>query len=278
MSDKPKGCDELIIEDLQVFANHGVYPEETKLGQKFLITMHLYMDTLQHGEIDDLNHMVDYGRVCSFVSEYMKKNTFKLIESAAEQTAAAVLREWPVLKGLTLELKKPWAPVGLPLGCVSVRISRYWHKAYVALGSNIGDREQHLRNALGKLHVNSNCRVGKMSKIIETKPFGGVEQDDFLNACLELYTLLTPAELLKTLHHIENYEGRKRDVHWGPRTLDLDLLFYDDEIISTPDLTVPHPGIPERDFVLRPMAEIAPALRHPVLGKTISELLAALEK
>ena len=112
-----------------------------------------------------------------------------------------------------------------------------------------------------------------MSKYLVTEPYGGVEQDEFLNGVLRLRTLLTPEELLDRLHELEAEANRERLIHWGPRTLDLDILFYDNEIIDTPDLHIPHIDMQNRDFVLKPMDEIAPHYRHPVLNKTIHQLL-----
>ena len=120
------------------------------------------------------------------------------------------------------------------------------------------------------------CRVEKLSSYLVTKPYGGVEQDDFLNACLMLKTLLSPEELLARLHEIEQAAHRERIIHWGPRTLDLDILLYDDLILETEDLVIPHPGMHLRDFVLKPLREIAPNKRHPIFQKTVAQMLAEL--
>ena len=112
--------------------------------------------------------------------------------------------------------------------------------------------------------------------MIETEPYGGVEQDNFLNGCLELETLLTPYELLDVLHKAEQQEKRERLIHWGPRTLDMDLLFYDDLIQDDPVLVLPHPEIQKRTFVLEPLAQIAPYLVHPLLHKRVKDLLEEL--
>ena len=178
--------DEIHIENLEFYARHGVFPEETKLGQKFIISLVMYTNTRGAGEKDDLELSVDYGAVSHFITEYMQKNTFKLIEAAAENLARELLLRYPLLEGVDLELKKPWAPVGLPLEYVSVKISRCWHKAYLGLGSNMGDKKGYLDYAVKRLNEENGCKVEKVSDYLVTEPYGGVEQDDFLNACLLL--------------------------------------------------------------------------------------------
>lgn len=120
--------------------------------------------------------------------------------------------------------------------------------------------------------------VEKVSGYLVTEPYGGVEQDEFLNGVLRVRTLLSPEDLLDRLHILEQAADRKRIVHWGPRTLDLDILFYDNEIIDTEELHVPHIDMENRDFVLKPMVEIAPYFRHPVLNQTMSQLLKKLDE
>ena len=273
--------DEIQIRDLEVFANHGVFPEETRLGQKFLLSLTMYTDTRKAGTGDCLEDSIDYGAVSHFMTDYMKQHTWKLIEAAAEHLAEELLLRYPLLKGVTLELKKPWAPVGLPLDTVAVKITRFWHRAYLGLGSNLGDKETYLNQAVKALDETRGCQVEKVSSYLVTEPYGGVEQDDFLNACLCLKTYLSPEELLRRLHEIEQDAHRERIIRWGPRTLDLDILLYDDLILETEDLILPHMDMENREFVLKPLSEIAPNLRHPILHKTMRQLadqLAAKEK
>ena len=268
--------DEIKIRNLEIFANHGVFPEENKLGQKFVVSCTLYLDTRKAGKGDSLEDSVHYGLVAQLIKKEMENHTFALIECVAEHLADIILDFDEKIREVEIEVKKPWAPVGLPLETVSVKIRRFWHTAYIALGSNLGDKQAYLDNAVRELEENENCQVKKVSSYLVTEPYGGVEQDDFLNACLELRTLLDPQELLDELHRVEQLAHRERLIHWGPRTLDLDLLLYDDEVFETDTLIVPHVEMQLRDFVLRPMAEIAPNLRHPVLKKTMTELLRAL--
>ncbi len=264
--------DKIKIRNLEVFANHGIFPEENTLGQKFVISLTLYTDTRPAGKADDLLQSIHYGEVSQYAADFMKNHTYKLIETAAEKLAEGLLLDTPNLQAVTVELKKPWAPVGLPLDMVSVEITRSWHTAYIALGANMGEEKKYLDEAVKALDETEGCRVMKVADYIRTKPYGGVEQEDFLNSALKLETLLTPEELLEELHRIEAAAGRERIIRWGPRTLDLDIIFYDDLIMDTEDLHIPHVEMHLRDFVLIPMNQIAPYMRHPVLNKTVAQL------
>lgn len=268
-----KTADTIKIMNLEVYAKHGVFPEENKLGQKFLVSAVLFTDTRRAGKSDDLTASIHYGEVCQFIDTFLRNHTFQLIERVAESLAETLLVNIPLLQKVQIEVKKPWAPIGLPLETVSVEIERQWHTAYIALGSNMGDSKKYLDDAAAQLNGLENTNVTKCSKHYVTPPYGVTDQDDFLNACLELRTLYTPEELLEELHHIEQKAGRERIVHWGPRTLDLDIIFYDDLILETEDLCIPHVEMHKRKFVLEPLHEIAPYKRHPVYGKTVREML-----
>lgn len=270
--------DKIHIKNLEVFARHGVFPEENALGQKFVVSAVLHTSTRAAGKTDDLTKSIHYGEVSQFVTEFMEQNTFKLLETVAERLAEELLLRTEHLEKVSLEIKKPWAPVGLPLETVSVEIERGWHTAYIALGSNLGDKEANLRLGVEGLRSIRGCRVEAVSDFLVTVPYGGVEQDDFLNGAMKIRTLLTPHELLERLHEIEQEAKRERVVRWGPRTLDLDILLYDDLILDEEDLHIPHIEMYKRDFVLKPLCQIAPYARHPVYNRTAAELLADLER
>jgi 2-amino-4-hydroxy-6-hydroxymethyldihydropteridine diphosphokinase len=146
--------------------------------------------------------------------------------------------------------------------------------AYLSLGSNIGDREAHLRDALARLQREG--RLIAVSSFYETEPVEVTDQAWFLNCAVGLETSVPPPELMRSLLRIEQEMGRKRIQKKGPRTIDIDILLFGDAVVNTPELTIPHPAMHERRFVLEPLAEIAPDARHPVLKKTIRELREAL--
>lgn len=144
--------------------------------------------------------------------------------------------------------------------------------AYIGIGSNLGRREENCEKAISLLTAYG-ISVIKRSSMIETRPWGVTEQPDFINMAIEIETVLKPEELLHLLKKIEIEAGRQPAYRWGPRALDLDILLYDDLVMKTPELDIPHPHIAEREFVLRPLAEIAPEMIHPVIQKNIRELL-----
>ena len=143
--------------------------------------------------------------------------------------------------------------------------------AYVGLGSNQGDRCAYLESGVRQLESDPGVRIVATSSVYETPPVGYLPQPHFLNAVAAIETELAPAQLLRILRIVEDGHGRQRQIRWGPRTLDLDLLIHGNEIIETEELTVPHPHLTARCFVLVPLCEIAPHLRHPVSGRALQE-------
>ncbi len=268
--------DQIRIRELEVFARHGVLPEENRLGQKFLLDVLIDTDTREAGKADDIAKSIDYAKVCRSITDFMQEHTYKLIEAAAEEIAEMLLLTYDRIQNVEIELKKPWAPIGLPVETVSVCIKRGWHMAYIGLGSNMGNKKVYLEGALESIRQIKGCRIEAVSDLIETEAYGGVEQDDFLNGVAALRTILPPETLLEELQRIEKEAGRERKIHWGPRTLDLDILFYDKLILEEEKLILPHPDLQNRRFVLEPMMQLAPYYRHPVSGESIKEMWSKL--
>jgi len=149
--------------------------------------------------------------------------------------------------------------------------------AYLGLGANEGEPRRQLQEAITRLAATEEIEVVKASSFYLNPPLGPPDQPWYVNAALQVRTRLTPEELLRVLHRVEDDLGRVRRERWGPRRLDLDLLLYDGVILSGPDLCLPHPEMHKRSFVLVPLAEVAPQAWHPVLEKTAAELLAELD-
>ncbi|MDD5594261.1 MAG: 2-amino-4-hydroxy-6-hydroxymethyldihydropteridine diphosphokinase [Candidatus Margulisbacteria bacterium] len=145
-------------------------------------------------------------------------------------------------------------------------------KVYLGLGSNVGDREEYIEQAIFLLEKNPDIQVIKRSSNYETEPEGGTEQPPFINSAVAIITKLPPEKLLEVCQEIETALGRDREMEWGPRTIDIDILLFEDQIISEDKLQIPHPLMHERMFVLKPLKEIAPHAIHPVLEKSIEDL------
>ncbi|MFL0250584.1 2-amino-4-hydroxy-6-hydroxymethyldihydropteridine diphosphokinase [Clostridium neuense] len=270
--------DKIIIKDLEIFAHHGVLKEEKNLGQKFLLSFELLLDLEKASTEDNLNETVNYAKLCIDIENEFKRTKYDLIETAAEKTAGYILVHYPMIKSVKLTLKKPWAPILKTVNYVAVQIERSWHTVYIALGSNLGDKKKNLNDALNLIDKNQLCHINKVSNFYETAPVGYLDQDDFINGAAEIETLMSPLKLMDFLLEVEKKLKRERKIHWGPRTIDLDILLYDSIVTEDEHILVPHPRMHERLFVLEPLCDIAPYKMHPLLNERIIDIKNKIKK
>ncbi|MBL7574872.1 dihydroneopterin aldolase / 2-amino-4-hydroxy-6-hydroxymethyldihydropteridine diphosphokinase [Peptoniphilus asaccharolyticus DSM 20463] len=263
--------DYIKVSNLIVFANHGVFKEEKTLGQKFVIDINLGLQTQEAALTNDLEKSVHYGFLSQEIQDLFQSKSNDLIETCAEEIAQFILYKYSLVDEVSITVKKPWAPVHLPLDEVLVQITRKRFRCFLGLGSNLGDSLELLNMAYAKIEDNY-TKIIKKSSVYTTPAWGLENQPDFKNSVIEIETTYSPQVLLKHLQKIEIDLGRERKIHWGPRTIDIDILFVEDQKIYQDNLIVPHPYIQEREFVLEPLCEIAPHFIHPVLNKSIRNI------
>ncbi len=210
----------------------------------------------------------------------------KKVVKAAKKPVKKIASK-PAKKAVKLEVKKPpkakvlkpeKAPKKVPL-TKEERAAKYANErslkpiaVYLGIGSNVGDREEYIEQAITLLKETKEIKFVRRSSNYETKAVGGRSQAPYINSTAEISTKLGPSELLETLQSMEDTLGRERGLEWGPRTIDIDILLYGSSVISEDNLSIPHPLMHERMFVLEPLKEIAPHINHPVLERTINEL------
>lgn len=254
--------DHVLINDLRFESIIGVLDQERLAPQPLRVDVDMEIDLHDAGSSDDLEQTVHYGEVAVALANLARDTQYLLLERLAQHMAEVVL-SFPLVRAVELTLTKLQPPIPEQIDSTAVRIRRVRaeissttrHRAIIALGSNLGRREAHLRFAVERLGES----VVAQSQVFETDPVGGPDdQGAYLNMVVVLETELDPYALLRWLHRIEADAGRERVVHWGPRTLDLDLLFFDDVVITGGNLAVPHPRYAERRFVLAPLSEVAP--------------------
>lgn len=267
--------DQIELRGLRVRGRHGVLPFERRDGQDFLIDAVLTVDTRPAAAADDLTLTVDYGALSERLAQIVAGEPVQLIETLAQRLAQACLAERAVQR-VQITVHKPHAPISRPFGDVAVTITRDRPvAAVVGLGSNLGDRQQELQQAVDELAATPGVRVTAVSPVYETDPVGGPEQPDYLNAVVLAEASLPAADLLRRAHAIEAAARRTRAVRWGPRTLDVDIIAYGDQVSANPSLTLPHPRARQRAFVLAPWRDADPDAELPGAGP-VAALLAEL--
>ncbi|MEO1060227.1 MAG: 2-amino-4-hydroxy-6-hydroxymethyldihydropteridine diphosphokinase [Actinomycetota bacterium] len=260
----PPTVDRIELAGIRAVGTIGVLPEEQARPQPFEIDLVLEVDAREAGRTDDLDRSVDYGVAIALAVKVVEREETLLLERVATRIAEEILGLARV-DAVEVVVRKLRPPVPEDIVSTGVRLRRTRADlarprrtpttAYVAIGSNLGDRRAHLRYA-----VRSLPDVVATSGVFETAPVGGPEQGPYLNMVARLETEQHPFELLETCLAIEAGAGRERTVRWGARTLDLDVLLWGDATIESERLTVPHPRMWERRFVLEPLSDLAPEL------------------
>jgi dihydroneopterin aldolase/2-amino-4-hydroxy-6-hydroxymethyldihydropteridine diphosphokinase len=272
----------IFIKNLKLFGYHGVNPEEKINGQDFIFNaaIHLKEDCEKPDIVlgDDISNTVNYSEIITIIKEINSAKKFDLLETLSRQIAQNILDFSPLVSKVKVKVEKPNPPIKEDLESVGVvcklnqniKFSRF----YLSAGSNIGDREKNLRDAVSGLESKDFVKISRVSSIYETEPMYYKEQDSFFNIAITgtITDDYSPFEFLGLLKSMEYYMGRKGStVRHGPRLIDLDLLYFDGLRITSDILVIPHPLIKERKFVLLPLAEIAPGLE--IEGKKMADFL-----
>ena len=300
--------DRIELRGLTVRGNHGVFDFEKREGQDFVIDVALHTSVERAAATDDLAETIHYGELAEDVAGIVENNTFDLIETLAERIADHCLS---LCEHVEVVVHKPSAPIQRTFDDVRIRVERFRSTAsagefataanavhavppaaasdggetaaYLNLGANLGDAADTLDQAVAALDRHPEITVTSRSSLFRTAPWGGVEQDDFRNLGVLVTTTLPALELLSVAQGIEVACGRTRELRWGPRTLDIDLIRFGDEEAElrsqTPRLTLPHPRAHERAFVLAPWAELVgdTLIDTPQGRRPISAVLAELD-
>ncbi|MDN5634070.1 MAG: 2-amino-4-hydroxy-6-hydroxymethyldihydropteridine diphosphokinase [Brevibacterium sp.] len=267
--------DRIELRGLTVRGNHGVFDFERREGQDFVIDVTLHVSVSRAAASDDIADTVHYGDLADDVAHIVEDNTFDLIETLASRIAEHCL---DLAEHVEVVVHKPGAPIQRSFSDVSVTVVRSRaassgtpgaanvdskpaeNEAYLSLGANLGDAADTLDQAVAALNRHPRITVVRRSSVYRTAPWGGVEQNDFLNLGLIVSTSLAAGELLAVGQGIEVACGRTRELRWGPRTLDVDLIRFStgggELFLNTETLTLPHPRAHERAFVLAPWVEL----------------------
>lgn len=278
--------EQIELRGVRAFGRHGVLDSERRSGQEFGVDLVLRVDTAVAAASDDVAATVNYASVAADVVSIVGGPAVNLIETLAALIADRVLGSYPAVQSLVVTVHKPHAPVGVPFDDIVIQLERRRDVAVtIGLGANLGSPTHTLRAALGGLSAIPGVWGWRASGLYRTAPVGGPEQPDYVNAVATARTALAPRAILALLHTMEQAFGRTRDAHWGPRTLDLDLIQYGqvgaegEVVLGGEDLQLPHPRAHERAFVLVPWLEVDPAAQLTRGGEPVSvaSLAAALD-
>ncbi|HHT25161.1 MAG TPA: 2-amino-4-hydroxy-6-hydroxymethyldihydropteridine diphosphokinase [Clostridiaceae bacterium] len=248
---------QIIMKDLQFKSHIGVFDFEKEQGQKFAVDLILDLGYIEAAEQDDLEKTVNYAAIFQLLENYFEKSKVDLLEFACGEIIQEILKFDSRILNVDLTLKKPQAPIAGDFAYMAVRQQRKrYNLVYLSIGSNLNDPVKQLDDAVNFLQQIPGISHFRCSSYIATKPWGKTDQPDFFNAATEFIYQGTPFELLRACQNIENKMGRNRIEKWGPRLIDIDIIFFGDLEINHPELVIPHPYFRERDFVMDPIMEL----------------------
>lgn len=255
--------DHLRMCDMKFHGFTGCLPEEKVNGQTFIVTVDMCFERNKGAVTDNLEDTVNYAELYELIKRFVTTSKGDLIENLAYEIGGIILNYTMLPDSVVVTVSKPEAPVEGDFRTMEVSIERkrsqankMIHNAVLALGSNMGDKEEYLREAVKELMASGHIEVVARGGLYETEPVGYADQPYFYNTVVEVMTDLAPLELLDLTQSIENKLHRVRTIRNGPRTIDIDILLYEDLKIESERLIVPHPRMYERAFVLCPLKDI----------------------
>jgi len=262
----------ILIKDLVLYGYHGVREQEKEQGQDFMFNISIYIRGSGLKNSDSLQHTLSYSDVIREVKKINEGQRFDLLETLSRVTADRIINMSDVVEKVDIRIEKPHPPIDEKLGSVGVeysvsRMDRQVHRengetVFISLGSNMGDRKRNIERALEGLERDPRVDIVKTSSLYETGPMYVQDQEDFYNMVALLKVGLDPFSLLGLIKGIEHDMGRKAgEKRYGPRPIDIDILYFGDRRLHSDILEIPHPGIKERKFVLLPLEEVAPGMK-----------------
>ena len=258
---------QIIIRNLKIFAYHGVHDFEKQNGQNFVINIIININKLPGFSTDNIQDTISYSDVIKVINKTVTDNKYNLIEKLAESISDQIFLNFKSVVSIEITVKKPDIKKNLDYAAVKIKrynnINKQKKRAVLALGSNLGDRVNYLNSAIESIKRLPDTEILKVSKFHETEPLiSNTNNQDinkynkYINCCVEIQTSYSPEMLMGMCLGIESAHNRTREYKWSPRTLDIDILTYENEVRNNEYLTLPHPHMHERDFVQVPLKEI----------------------
>ncbi len=265
------------INGLEVHAYHGVNEPEKIQGQRFYLNVILYLDYQNTISSSNIDNTVHYGQVGQNIIDFFKQNRCDLIETITHKLITMLFEKYHLVTKIDLEVVKPWAPLKFSFENVKTRVIEKKTTVYIALGGNIGNTQSYFKEAINLISDMQGVYDLRQSKIYKSSPFGDVKQADFYNMAIAIETNIHPNRLLKKLKQIEQTLDRQKTLRWGPRTIDLDIILYGNDIVCTPELAIPHKMMAKRDFVLKPLLDLNCNLIDPRTKAYLSDIYESLD-